>query len=304
MADTVLITGGTGLLALNWGMTERKARRVILGLHSRRVALAGVESRPVSLETADQILRVLDETGPQLVVHTAGLTSVETCEANPGLARLVNVDLAANVARACARNGVRLVHISTDHLFANGHSMMTEDQPPAPLNVYGITKAEAEQEVLRVHPAALVVRTNFYGWGPGYRPSFSDRVLSALRSGNSVDLFHDVFFTPILIERLVGAIHDLVAGGARGIHHVVGDERISKHDFGIALADAAGLDTSLIMRTSIRDRAGLVRRPHDMSLSNAKACTRLGRRLGPLTDDISRLLQQETQGLASEIHKL
>lgn len=291
-------------MAVNWGGAERKSRRVILGCHTRSIALAGVESCSIELGSVDQFLHVLDEKGPELVVHTAGLTNVEACESDPGLARLVNMELAANVAQACARRQIALVHISTDHLFSDDRPLVGEEHPISPVNVYAATKAAAEQEVLSAHPQALVIRTNFFGWGPNYRPSFSDRILNALRRGTHIDLFHDVFFTPILIERLVTAVHDLVASGAHGIYHVVGDERVSKHAFGIALAQAAGLDAELIRSSSIREQRGLVRRPLDMSLSNVKARARLGRKLGPLAEDISRLMQQEDHGLAQEIQSL
>jgi dTDP-4-dehydrorhamnose reductase len=304
MRNSVLITGGSGLLGVNWGIIERERNRVILGLHKRQVTLAGVETRPIQLESTDDVLRALDETLPHLVVHTAGLTSVEACESAPQLAREVNVEMAANVARACAQRQVFLVHISTDHLFSGDQPFADEDRPVSPLNVYAATKAAAEGEVLAAHPKALVIRTNFYGWGPGHRRSFSDGIVRALRSGSEITLFHDVFFTPILIETLVAAVNDLVSVGAAGIFNVVGDERISKHAFGLALANQARLDPSPIKSGSIQARPGLVRRPLDMSLSNAKACARLGRKLGSIAGEVPRLFRQETVGLAQEIQNL
>ena len=304
MRGSVLITGGSGLLAVNWGIMERERHRVILGLHERQITLAGVETRPIQLESTDVVLRALDETMPHLVVHTAGLTSVEACESAPQLARAVNVEMAANVARACAQRQVSLVHISTDHLFSGDQPFADEDRPVSPLNVYAATKAAAEVEVLAAHPKALVIRTNFYGWGPGHRRSFSDGIVRALRNGAEINLFHDVFFTPILIETLVAAVHDLVSAGAAGIFNVVGDERISKYAFGLAMAKQARLAPSLIKAGSILDRKGLVRRPLDMSLSNDKACLRLGRRLGAIAGEVPRLFRQETAGLAHEIQKL
>ena len=304
MRNSVLITGGSGLLAVNWGVMERERHRVILGLHERPITLAGVETRPIRLESTDHVLRALDETMPRLVVHTAGLTSVEACESAPRLAREVNVEMAANVARACAQRQVFLVHISTDHLFSGAQPFADEDRPVSPLNVYAATKAAAEVEVLAAHPKALVIRTNFYGWGPVYRRSFSDGIIRALRSGTEITLFHDVFFTPILIETLVAAVHDLVSTGAAGIFNVVGDERISKYAFGLSLAKHARLDPSPIKAGSILDRPGLVRRPRDMSVSNAEACARLGRKLGSIEHELPRLFRQEEAGLAQEIQNL
>jgi len=304
MKRTVLITGGSGLLALNWALAIRDRYSVTLGLHKRTLSLAGVQTRQIDLESVDHLVRAFETVRPQLVIHTAGLTSVEECEARPDLARHVNVDLAANVALACARLGLSLVHISTDHLFSGEASLVDEMHPVAPKNVYGRTKAEAEDRVLDAHPQALVIRTNFYGWGPSYRRSFSDVIVGALRSVKELNLFKDVFYTPILIEVVAQATHDLVGLKAGGIFHVVGDERISKYEFGLKIAEGFNLASGGIKPGFLADRHELVRRPQDMSLSNRKACRTLGRKLGGIAEHIARLLQQEQTGAAREIQAL
>jgi len=304
MNSTVLITGGSGLLALNWALAIRDRYLVTLGLHEREVSLAGIKTRRIDLESVDYLVSALEAVQPQIVIHTAGFTSVEECEAKPDLAQHINVELAANVAQACAKLGLPLVHISTDHLFSGEASSVDETHPIAPRNVYGRTKAEAEFRVLEAHPQALVIRTNFYGWGPSYRRSFSDVVIEALRSGKELTLFKDVFYTPILIETATQAVHDLIKLKASGIFHVVGDERISKHEFGLKIAKEFSLDFSLINPGFLINQASLVQRPRDMSLSNKKTCNLLGRKLGGVDEHIARLHQQEQNGLAQEIQKL
>lgn len=299
--DTLFFTGGSGLLALNWAMAVRDQRRVVLGIHERQVSLAGTEQVRIQLESIDEIVRSLEEIEPRAVVHTAALTNVDQCEASPELARHVNVSLAANVASACARAGVPLVHVSTDHLFSGEAALVDEAHPVAPVNVYGRSKAEGELRVLDASPSALVVRTNFFGWGPAHRSSFSDVIISSLRGGRSIPLFEDVFYTPILIESLVGAVHEMLDLGAGGIYHVGGDERISKYEFGVMLAEEFKLDAGLIEAARISQRRELVRRPLDMSLSNARARALLGHPLGSPAEHISRLRTQEQRGQPHEL---
>lgn len=304
MRPTVLITGGSGLLALNWAATIRNRYSVVLGLHEQVISLAGVQARQIDLESVDHLVHAFESVEPQLVIHTAGITNVEKCEAEPDLAQHVNVDLAGNVAIACAKLGLQLVHISTDHLFVGDAAFADEIHPAVPINAYARTKAEAEIRVLDAHPLSLVIRTNFYGWGPRYRHSFSDVVVEALRSGKTLTLFKDVFYTPILIEAATQATHDLISLSASGVFHVVGNDRISKYEFGRKIAQEFSLDPSLIKPGLIADEASLVRRPHDMSLSNKKACALLGRNLGEVDQHIARLHQQEKNGLARELHNL
>ena len=304
MAVRVLITGGSGLLALNWALAIRGDHAVTLGLHERRVSLSGVQTQQVDLESVDHLVRTFEDAQVGMVVHTAGFTNVEECEAKSDLARHINVDLAVNVAQACARLNLPLVHVSTDHLFSGKEPMATETSPVAPINVYGRTKADAELQVLGAHPQALVMRTNFYGWGTSYRRSFSDVVIQGLRSGKELTLFKDVFYTPILIDAAARAVHELVNLKASGIFHMVGDERISKYEFGLKIAKEFKLDAVLIKSGLLADQLSLIQRPHDMSLSNQKISALLGRKLGGTLEHIAVLHQQEQNGLAREIQIL
>jgi len=300
----VLLTGGSGLLAVNWAMSMRDRHRIVLGIHERDVRVDGTGSRRIDLGSVDSLMRSLDAVEPGLVVHAAGLTSVEQCEANPELAEYVNVTLAGNVAEACAARGVRFAYISTDHLYSGDASFVDESVAPNPVNRYGQSKARAEQIVAEHCADALIVRTNFYGWGTSYRRSFSDSILDSLRQGRALNLFRDVFFTPILAEPLAQTVHDLVERGASGVFNVVGDERLSKHEFGLRLAAAFAIDTGLISSGALADRAGLVRRPYEMSLSNKKAAAALGRPLGGVDAHLKRLVEQEQSHIARELRAL
>jgi dTDP-4-dehydrorhamnose reductase len=303
MSETVVITGGSGLLALNWALAMKSRYSIVLGTHTRDVTLRGVGCRKLDLESQDALERALDDLRPAVVVHAAGMTNVDACESDPAAARHVNIDLAVNVARACSSAAVSLVHVSTDHLFAGTEQKVDEATAVSPVNVYGATKAEAERRVLDVCDA-IVVRTNFYGWGPSYRPSFSDLILRSLRERRPSTLFDDVYYTPICVEVLANAVHGLVDRKARGVFNLVGDERVSKFEFGRLIAARFGLDPTSLVAGSIADNKTLVRRPREMSLSNDKACKVLGRRLGGVDQHLDMLIRQEQSDDVREVQAL
>lgn len=292
MPARVLITGGTGLLGLNWAVVAKDTYDVVLGIHQRVVQLPGVATQPLLLESVDSFLENLDLIQPDYVIHAAGLTSIELCEENPDLAYHVNVELAENVACACALRGIQLAHVSTDHLFRGDRPLLDEEMPVDPINIYGKTKAEAEVRVQDVCPEALVIRTNFYGWGPDYRQSFSDWILNNLKASHPITLFNDVFYTPIYIGRLVQVVHELLEKFAKGTFHVVGDARVSKYDFGMQLACVFGLDKNLIFPGSVQSQQNRVVRPKDMSLSNEKVSKELGIHIGGIKEHL--LLMQQS----------
>ena len=156
---------------------------------------------------------------------------------------------------------------------------------------------------MQVNPAALVVRTNFFGWGHATRQSFSDWLIYNLRAGKELPLFDNVFFTPILADVLALAAHELVEKGASGIFNLVGDRRLSKNEFARILADHFSLPEHLLLQRSL-DASGLVAaRPHDMSLDNRKAREVLGRGLGNVSDYLAALHQQELSGRGAELLK-
>jgi dTDP-4-dehydrorhamnose reductase len=293
MRPRVLITGGSGLLARIWALEKYKECDVYLSQHQRVVNIPGTHSVNLSLDSHEEITQMLDVAKIDICIHTAGLTSVEICELNPTHARYVNVDLARNVAIACAKKSISLISISTDHLFSGNEVMSDESALAMPLNIYAKTKAEAESIILAEHSKALLLRTNFYGWGPIYRESFSDRIIFSLRNNVPISLFTDVFFTPIIGSALARVAHELLLGGASGIFNVTSTERISKYNFGILLAKKFNLDENLIIPIKFESLSSLVRRPLDMSLSPLKAMNYLSQNFGEIDDHLNELLQQE-----------
>ncbi|TAK90633.1 MAG: SDR family oxidoreductase [Burkholderiaceae bacterium] len=297
----ILITGGSGLLALNWACAVRDHWDVVLGTHQLSARLPGTTSHRLDLEDPQRFGEHLDQLLPDLVVHTAGLTSVDECEKDPERAHQVNAVIARNVAMATARRNIRLIHISTDHLFAGDHGFYREDEAPQPLNEYGRTKALAESWVQAAHADALTVRTNFFGWGHRQRQSFSDWLIVNLREGKTLSLFDDVYFTPILADALALAAHELIDKDVSGVVNLTGDERLSKYEFALQLAKEFSLPAELIRPNQLAHAHLLAKRPLDMSLDNSRAREILGRGLGTVPQFLSGLHVQEAAGRRTQL---
>ena len=291
----VLITGGSGLLGVNSALVKRFEHDIILGLHNRAIDLSNVECRFVNLQSFSAIQEEVYSLKPDLILNATGLTSVELCEENKELAHDVNCRIASDLAIICQKSSIKLVHISTDHLFDGSQKNSLETEAPCPLNEYGQSKLRAEERVLTANTDALIVRTNFYGWGTSYRSSFSDFIIKSLS---------DVYYTPIIIEELINTIFEIVSLDAKGIFNVVGSERLSKFEFGQKVAKVFQLDTSLIVESSIEQKVGLVKRPSDMSLSNQKVSDLLKRDLGGVTEHLLTLRDQEQSSFIKEIQTI
>lgn len=292
----VFITGMSGLLGLNMAVQLRESFEVLGSYLTHPIHCDGIDSLQMDYGSGDPFGQILVRIQPDIVVHTAGLTSVEECEANPREAHRLNVSFAQQVARAANSMGAKLVHISTDHIFDGTSPMKREGEPPNPLNVYARTKLEAERVVLEACPDVLMIRTNFYGWGPPYRPSFSDWILKGLKNRDPLTMFSDVFYTPILINDLVDVLADLIVNRVSGVFHVAGGERISKHTFGMMLADAFGYPSDGILAISVEEHQFRAPRPRDMSLDCTKAEDLLGKQMPKVMDGLHRLRSLGSEG--------
>lgn len=287
---TVAITGGSGLLALNLAELMAADFTVYLFLHNRIIQLVNTHALIVDLNSISNIECHLSDLKVDLLINCAALTNVEFCESNQAYALHVNATIANNIAVACSRVGVKLVHVSTDHLFDGMESFYTEDSPVNPLNYYGYSKAIGEDKVLSSCPSSLVLRTNFFGWGWPHRKSFSDYILNNLSSSSHSYLFTDVFFTPVIISKFLNAIIGLTGLNCNGIYNVSSAERISKYEFGFRLAQRFSYSTELVLPSEYYSRTDLTKRPNDMSLSNRKLLSVIPDYNDDISDHINLLL--------------
>lgn len=285
----LFITGISGLLGLNFALQVKDRFTVSGSYNSHRVSFPEIQTAHLNLLSLSSVEDALASIKPDIVIHTAALTSVDDCESNPVLAQQVNQAAAQYVAQGAASVGARLVHISTDHLYDGTQSWVTEADPTAPLNTYAETKFQGELSVLETCPDALVVRTNFYGWGTSIRTSFSDWILRSLAERQTLNMFTDSYFTPILLNDLIELTLQLVDASTSGTVNVGGNDRISKCDFAVELAQAFGYPTDLVNPVSLDSFVSKAVRPKDMSFSSLKAETILNTRMPDLGESLQRL---------------
>ena len=290
----IVITGGAGLLGLNWAIRKASTYDIHLWLHKKNINLDGVSSHFIELSDVDAIAKALDFIKPDVVINAAGFTSVYGCEHNPKHSELSNFIIAKNIAIATSKRSIKLVQVSTDHLFAGTTSLNNEQSPIKCLNTYDKHKSMAENEALAKHPDALVLRTTFFGWGPSYRRSFSDLILDDMAVGRQVRMFDDVFFTPLDTMHLIDITHELLNLNQRGIINICGGERISKYEFSVKLAAKFDYDPDLIQPIQASRLQTNLKRPLDLSLADDKLRGIIGGKSVLVDDAIESLKQHKS----------
>lgn len=224
-----------------------------------------------------------------IVVNMIGLTNVEKCQKDPVKAFFLNSELPGTIAKGCEISKTKFIHISTDHFFDDEDILHSEEDKVSLLNIYAESKFNGEKNVLTNNPNALVCRTNFFGYGPPHKDSFSDWIIKSIQSRKKITLYNDVYITPVDGSVLVNIANKLVQSHCHGIYNICASEKITKYDFGLLLSKKLNISPEYICSGSILDRVDLVKRPKSMSLSNKKVFNDLGILIGNISDQISNI---------------
>ena len=252
------------------------------------------------LDAADRgaVEAALAQAKPWAVINAAGYVRVDDAERDPAGCHRGNVAAAATLAAACAERGLPLLTFSSDLVFdgAKGAAYVERD-PPAPLGVYGTSKADAEQRVLAVLPSALVVRTAAF-FGPWDEWNFVTRALQSIGRGVPVEAAEDLVVSPTYVPDLVHAALDLLIDGERGIWHLANAGAISWAGLAREAARAAGLDPSFVHGRTAAELGLAAPRPRFAALTSER-----GRIMPALDHALGRYLHERRQ-LPRRTHEL
>ena len=238
---------------------------------------------------------------PKVIVHLAAIAELSVAYADPEHARKLNVESTA-VLLACAEKlGARFLFASTDMVFNGEQAPYGEDATPEPLSIYGRTKLEAECHVLTYKRGAVLRFPLMYGLPEAARkPTFFERTLDSLRSGQRVSLFTDDFRTPLWFDDAARACVRVADSEMRGVVHVGGPERLSRYEMGERMAAAIGAPLSLLQGASSRDLAVPEPRPRDVSLDSSRYRAQFSEDPGrAMHEALSLLLAQKPNRLLS-----
>ncbi len=285
----LLVTGAAGFLG--WHVCRAAAQgawRVTGVLHERAFEADYLRLVKADLTDYQQQRALMDACSPDAVIHTAAISRTDLCQKNPETCRRINIDAAVNCAGLCAERKAAFVFTSSDQVFDGRQGPYAEDAPLNPINAYGAMKAEAEQEIRRVCPAAIICRMPllFGDASPG-SDSVLQRTIAALRDGRTQTLFTDEFRTPAsALSATDGLLIALNRG--HGIVHLGGVQRLSRYEFGLLMAQWANVNTKLIHPARQADSPMARYRPADVSLDSSLA-HKLGYNPRPVKEEFARL---------------
>ena len=263
----ILVTGASGLLGSSIIHIKKNEFKIHGLINKKNIKVDKIKFFKINNDK--NLIEIVKKEKYDVLINCVGLSDVDLCEKNKKLAKITHIDYVKMISDICYEYKIYLIHISTDHLFNGTKKYYSELSNPEPINYYAKTKTKSEQIIKSKLEKYLIIRGNFYGWGTSYRKSFSDWIYETLSNNKKINLFTDIFFTPLYIRDFINIVFKLIQKKKNGTYNVSGPERISKYNFGIKLANKFNLNKKLIKKIKI-NKLNLVKRPNDMSLSSKK----------------------------------
>ena len=195
------------------------------------------------------------------IIQFSAYTNVDAAEKQRGDKKgscwQINVQGTKNIVNFCQKFKKKLIFLSTDFVFDGTNGPYDEDKPKGPdfnkISWYGITKIEAEDEILRKSSDSIILRIAY-----PYRGKFKDkddivkRILRLYRHGTLYPLFTDQIITPTFIDDLSPAIDLLIDQKQKGIFHLVSPKSTTQYNFAKYLINLFKGDSSKLKKGSVR----------------------------------------------------
>jgi len=272
-------------------MLARALAEVLASRHE--ISAAGHAAADIT--DAAAIAGAIGAAQPDAVINAAAFTDVDACESQPELAFRVNAEGPRNVAAACKRFGIPMMHISTDYVFdGEKREPYIEDDVPRPLSVYGRSKLAGEREVQKNLERSLIVRICGV-YGP-YRKNFVSLVAELGRKGQPLRIVKDQRLAPTYTFDAALGIERIFERGSHGIYHLTNQGFTTRVAYTEDILRQAGFANVAVIPISSEETKRPAPRPTNSQLENGRLKREGIALLPPWQDAVGRYLSQLAQG--------
>lgn len=276
----VLVTGATGQLGCE----------VCKVLKQTRVEHRGVSSKDFDLTDKNAVSAFVEAYKPDAVIHCAAYTKVDLAEDERELCMQINTQGSEYLAAACHRIGVKLLLISSDYVFpGDGDAFYEVESPVCPLNVYGYSKAAAEQAVHTVLPEHFIVRISWlFGKNDG---NFIKTMLRLGQSHSEVRVVDDQIGSPTYAADLAPLLCQMISTEKYGTYHATNEGVCSWAELAEAVFRMSGMPTR-VTRIASSEFPAKAKRPQNSRLSKRSLDSAGFKRLPYWQDAVARYLKE------------
>lgn len=240
----ILLTGCGGQLgrAIRGEYARSEAEFILTDIE------AGEGIYALDITDIDEVLKIVREKCPDVIINCAAHTNVDACEVQWDAAYRINAIGPRNLSIAASEMGAKLIHVSTDYVFeGNGIRPYTEFDEPNPVSAYGKTKLEGEKFVKEFCHRHFIFRT---AWLYGEGKNFVRTMLKLAENHDEVTVVCDQQGSPTSAVELAKAIHFFEGTENYGVYHATCEGSTDWADFAEAIFEIAGKTTKVKHVTS------------------------------------------------------
>lgn len=204
--------------------------------------------KALDITDVNAVLKMVEETKPDVIINCAAHTNVDACETQWDLAYKINAIGPRNLSIASSKAGAKMIHVSTDYVFeGNGTRPYTEFDEPNPVSAYGKTKLEGENFVKAFADKYFILRT---AWLYGEGKNFVKTMLRLAETHDEVSVVSDQLGSPTSAVELAKMIHYLEPTENYGVFHATCEGDTNWAEFAEAIFKRAGKNTKVNHVTS------------------------------------------------------
>ena len=226
-----LVTGVKGQLGYD----------VVKELEKHGHIAVGVDRDEMDITDREQVHKMMEEIAFDGVFHCAAYTAVDRAEEDVDTCRSVNVDGTKYIAEVCKKQGIKLLYLSTDYVF-NGqgtNAWNPDGEVIAPLNVYGKTKYEGEEDVRQLVQNHFIVRIS---WVFGINGNnFIKTMLRLGKERGAVQVVEDQIGSPTYTKDLAKLLVAMMESNQYGTYHATNEGLCSWYEFACEIFKQAGM---------------------------------------------------------------
>lgn len=282
MKKTILITGSNGLLGqklVDLLSQESSVNLIATARGENRLPNhEGYTYQALDITNPIEVDEVFSKFQPHIVIHTAAMTNVDTCESDLIGCELLNVKAVEYIVEACEKHQSFLCHLSTDFIFDGEAGPYDEEAKPNPISVYGESKLKAEKIIQDSTIRWSIARTVLvFGIVPDMsRTNIILWVKKSLEDGKQINVVTDQFRTPTLAEDLAIGCWLIAQKEAEGIFNISGEELLTPFEMAIKTAEFYNLPKELIKQADSSTFSQPAKRPPRTGFILTKAKRELG----------------------------
>ena len=274
----VLITGGSGLLGQYLNIELSKRNHILTIYNHHRGNTSNFNSLKIDLTEFSLLEKAIKNFKPDIIIHTAAITSVEQATLMPKQKLFdININATGFIAEMCRAMNIKLIFTSTDLVYDGSEFIKkSESSKLNPISLYAESKILAEEKIIRSNCDYLILRVSLmFGYALNHSQNHFTTTIELLRNKQTVHLFDDQFRSQISLKEAAKIISYLLnSNNWKDTINLGGPERISRYSLVKRFAEFLNLNSKLIKPAKLSERENIIK-VFDVSMNVEKLLTTL-----------------------------